>query len=137
VVDYWFRFRHVGRILTPGIRAEPTAAPFLDGSAGAMRTTTTVSEGVAYLVVTGEVDLVWADELRETGEAALTPLAGTLRVDLSGVTFMDSTGLGALIAIQKKAEPSHVLILEKPTRSVRRVLEVTGLHEVFTIEPAS
>jgi anti-sigma B factor antagonist len=100
-----------------------------------MRTTTTVSEGVSYLVVTGEVDLLYADELREAGEAALTPLAGTLRIDLSGVTFMDSTGLAALIAIRNKAEPSHVFILEKPTRNVRRVLEVTGMHKVFTIEP--
>jgi anti-sigma B factor antagonist len=100
-----------------------------------MRTTTTISEGVAYLVVTGEVDLANADELREAGEAALTPLAGTLRIDLSGVTFMDSTGLAALIAVRNKAEPGHVFILEQPTRRVRRILEITGLHEVFTIEP--
>jgi anti-sigma B factor antagonist len=100
-----------------------------------MRTTTTISEGVAYLVVTGEVDLAYAAELREAGEAALTPLAGTVRVDLSGVTFMDSTGLAALVAIRNKAGSSHVLILEKPVRSVRRILEVTGLDQAFTIEP--
>jgi anti-anti-sigma factor len=100
-----------------------------------MRTHSSVNDGVAFLTVSGELDLAWADELREVGEQALTRFVGTLRIDLTGVTFMDSTGLAALIAIQNKAEKAHTLILENPQPSVRRILEITGLHKVFAIEP--
>jgi anti-anti-sigma factor len=103
-----------------------------------MRINSTVTDGVAFMVVTGEVDLACADELRAAGEAALTPIVGTLRIDLSGVTFLDSTGLSALIMIRNKADDAHVwLVLDDPQPQVRRILEITGLHKVFAIDPVS
>jgi anti-sigma B factor antagonist len=93
-------------------------------------------EGVTYLSVTGEVDLAVADDLREAGIAALTPLAGTLRIDLSGVTFMDSTGLSALIAINQAAGDNHTVVLDRPSSRVCRVLEVSGLNRVLRVNAA-
>jgi anti-anti-sigma factor len=100
-----------------------------------MRIQTTNSDGVAFLVVTGELDLAHSEDLREAGEAALTPFVGTLRVDLSRVTFIDSTGLSVLVAILNAAESTHTFILENPQPRVRRVLELTGLNKVFAIDP--
>jgi anti-sigma B factor antagonist len=102
---------------------------------GGMRVETTINDGVAFLVVTGEVDLATADVLREAGVAALTPFVGTVRIDLAGVTFIDSTGLAALMTINNKAEHTHTIILENPSRKVRRILALTGLDRVFVIEP--
>lgn len=99
-----------------------------------MRITTTTDEGVTYLRVSGDVDLATADELHAAGEQALSELCSTLRIDLSDVTFLDSTGLGALIRIRNAAEPRPV-ILESPRPNVMRVLEVTAMDQVFTIEP--
>jgi anti-sigma B factor antagonist len=92
-----------------------------------------VDEGVTYLNVAGEVDLAVADDLRAAGIAALTPLAGTLRIDLSGVTFMDSTGLSALVAINKAAGDKHTVVLDRPSSRVSRVLEVSGLNRVLRV----
>jgi anti-sigma B factor antagonist len=98
-----------------------------------MRITTTIDEGVTFLRVSGDVDLATADELGEAGEKALSELCSTLRIDLSEVTFLDSTGLGALIRIGNRAKPRPV-ILENPRPNVMRVLELTAMHHVFTIE---
>lgn len=57
-------------------------------------------------------------------------------VDLSGVTFVDSSGLGVLVgALRRVQDVGHTLVLRAPTTSLKRVLEVTGLASAFAIEP--
>ena len=94
---------------------------------------TTTAEGVSYIHVSGEIDLSTADVLRAAGTAAISNYVGTIRVDLSEVTFMDSTGLAALIEISNRAGDRHTLILEHPAPQVARLLEITGLGQHFTI----
>jgi anti-sigma B factor antagonist len=53
-------------------------------------------------------------------------------VDLSGVSFIDSTGLGVLIGGLKRAREKGSLSLVCPHSRVRRVFEITGLTQVFT-----
>ncbi|GGQ73135.1 STAS domain-containing protein [Couchioplanes azureus] len=61
-----------------------------------------------------------------------------LDVDMSAVTFLDSTGLGMLVAAQKAASARAItLTLRHPGPMVRMVLELTNLHEVLTEEPHS
>jgi anti-sigma B factor antagonist len=96
-----------------------------------MRITTSTSDGVTVLEVAGEVDLSSADQLRDTAIAALTPYGGTLRIDLAGVTFMDSTGLRALMAIYEYAGDQHRVLIQNPRRNVQRILEITGLDQIF------
>ena len=100
-----------------------------------MRIDTRFDEGVTFLAVTEDVDVATADELREAGRAALTNACGTLRIDLAEMTFLDSTGIGALISIRNHADRA-TLILENPPPQVRKILEITGLTDLFTIEPA-
>lgn len=102
-----------------------------------IRPTLTAStfEGVGFLRLAGEIDVACADELRQLGEGLITDYVGTVRVDLSGVTFLDSSAIGALVAIRNKTlERGCVLILEKPPLNVLRVLAIIGLTAVFTIE---
>jgi anti-sigma B factor antagonist len=96
-----------------------------------------VTEGVAFLQLRGEMDLARAGHIRALGEDAINDLVGTIRIDLSGVTFIDSTCLGALVGIRNAAEATgRSLILDQPSPQVRRLLEITGLIGAFVTEPS-
>jgi anti-sigma B factor antagonist len=82
----------------------------------------------------GEVDLYTAPRLKEQ----LVQLVGggrpRIAVDLQGVEFLDSTGLGVLIGGLKRArEAGGDLVLAGPRDPVRKVLSITGLDRVFSI----
>jgi anti-sigma B factor antagonist len=83
--------------------------------------------------VTGEVDLSTSAPLREALDQAVAEGPNVV-VDLSGVTFLDSTGLGDLVRARESALSRggelH-LVLTQPR--IRRVLEITGLDAVFDI----
>jgi anti-anti-sigma factor len=91
------------------------------------------SSGV--LRVSGEVDTLVADELRETALRAARDHRGALRLNLTEVTFIDSRGLGSLIAVNNamQAEGWAALTLERPSPSVYRALEITGLLPAFVL----
>jgi anti-sigma B factor antagonist len=90
------------------------------------------ADGCAVLTVIGEVELEYADQLVETALATITTEAHqALHIDLSQVTFIDSTGLGALIRIRNAT--GDALALLNPSRQVIRLLELTGLSDIFTI----
>lgn len=92
------------------------------------------------LVVTGEVDLANAHELTQAGLGALTDGAMVVTVDLREVTFLDSTGLAALVTINNQARSNGaVLILSGPQPRIKHLLAVTGLDTIFTIadDPAN
>lgn len=84
--------------------------------------------------VRGEVDLYTAPRLKER----LLELIGggrvRLAVDLDGVEFLDSTGLGILIgALKRCREADGALALVAPRDPVLKVLGITGLDRVFPI----
>ena len=85
--------------------------------------------------VTGELDLAVAADLRER----LWPFAQedtrTLIVDLSGVTFVDSTSLGAIAATAQQLR-SHggELVVATDDPRLRHLLEITGLLGVLRLE---
>ena len=85
------------------------------------------------LVVRGEIDMDNAGAFGAAGLALAEGATGPRRlvVDLSAVRFMDSSGLRALVRIQRQA--SVVMVLREPTPIVGRLLEV-ALPGVFTIE---
>jgi anti-anti-sigma factor len=88
----------------------------------------------ARVAVVGEVDLVTTPVLRERLLRVLRDRRpDLLDVDLAGVTFLDCTGLGALVAVRNAAvQAGGQIRVSHPRPIVRRVLEVTGLLGVFT-----
>jgi anti-sigma B factor antagonist len=89
------------------------------------------------LVVRGDIDVEHAPDLHTIGLHAISSSAGTmpLVVDLSSVLFMDSTGLGALVAIRNAAQASgSEVLLRGPSSRVLRILEITGMDSVFPID---
>jgi anti-anti-sigma factor len=78
----------------------------------------------------GELDMATAEGLSDW----LVAIAGSpVVVDLSGLTFMDSTGITALVMARKTmTEDGNELILSRPPPMVERVLQITGLSGWLT-----
>lgn len=89
---------------------------------------------VIYLL--GDIDIQAAAAVREAGDEAIAAAAGgTVTIDLRGVTFLDSTGLGALVGVRTSAVESDTgLVLRAVPEPAGRVLAITGLDKVFTVE---
>jgi anti-sigma B factor antagonist len=100
---------------------------------------TSATEGHAAVVtVQGAVDLASRGALIEQGKKALT-LANTnaLVVDLAGVTFIDSSGVGALVELAGQADDvGRDFTIRHPSDRVVRILDVTGLLQLWTIASA-
>jgi anti-anti-sigma factor len=94
---------------------------------------TLADDGTAEIIVCGEVDYANFGELtRGVRESLLDWSPSAVRVDLARADFIDSTGLGALIeGYQATIEAEIPFIVVNPTNAFRRVLEVTGLSELF------
>ena len=87
-------------------------------------------------VVTGLLELVAANaaQVRDEIRAALPASCLCLDIDMSTLTFLDSSGLGALISLHKTLRARNgTLRLLKPAPNVRQVLELTRLQRVFEI----
>jgi anti-anti-sigma factor len=111
---------------------DPTPATTDRGSA--LRLDLLVTDGVSFLTAAGDIDLATASRLRRAGEHALSPFTSTLRIDLRDVAFIDSTGIGALVAIYNKADADRqTVILHNLQPQVRRVLQLTGMDIAFEI----
>jgi anti-sigma B factor antagonist len=90
--------------------------------------------GVPVLVVRGEVDLATAPDLREKLLSLADEGARVVVVDLSGVSFMDSSALGALVSAMTRFRANGGglrLVVTAP--HISKVLEITGLSDVFPI----
>ncbi len=89
-------------------------------------------EGAPTLCISGEVDLSRRDELRRELEALIAEAHEPALVDLSGVTFIDSSGLAELVDAQKRAAVSCTrIVLVAPSPQTVTVLELTGLVRFF------
>lgn len=85
------------------------------------------------LTLRGDVDAHTAGQL----EASLVDLrqAAEVRLDMSQVTFLDSSGLRVVIAAHKRLdEAGQALILADPSDVVTRLLEITGLRDHLRVE---
>jgi anti-sigma B factor antagonist len=95
---------------------------------------TTVAVEGAAVRVQGEVDLRSAPLLRERLLDWVKRSTGTVRVDLSQVPYMDSSGVGTMVFVKRETERAGrriVLIGLQPR--VRSVFEITHLDKFFTI----
>jgi anti-sigma B factor antagonist len=83
--------------------------------------------------VAGELDLATAPSLDAAVSEALEMGQHSLVVDLLGVTFMDSSGLGSLVSV-KEGEPSIDMTLVIGGGIVQKLIDITGLSGLFRIE---
>ena len=80
------------------------------------------------IVPAAELDLATAESLLASVRAALRDEPAAIVVDLAGVTFCDSSGIGALLDAQALAATAGVpLRVSGPRPVIRRSLEITGV----------
>ena len=92
-----------------------------------------LSSDLGLLSVSGELDLYVAEDLRESfARAQGLP---SLVVDLSGVSFLDSTICGVLVGEAKRRRGTGELVLVKNGSHATRVLDVAGLDRFIRIFP--
>ena len=92
--------------------------------------------GAPVVSVTGEVDLATAPAFARTLLGATEDWTGEVIVDLTGCSFLDSRGLGALLATRGRLEHSNRrLALVLSNRSVMRIFQITQFDELFEIYP--
>lgn len=95
-----------------------------------------VDGSTSVVSVTGDIDLFTAPELRQRVFAAVSRGTRRVVVDLSETTFIDSAGLGVLIAAHRRLEPRGALIVVCDHDSIVKTFRITGLDGVFTLVPS-
>ena len=87
--------------------------------------------------VSGELDLATVGALVERLHPVAAGADGDLRLEVGGLTFIDSTGLHALMRLARAMPAPHRLVLVDVTAPVRRLLELTGLRDApeIVVEP--
>jgi anti-sigma B factor antagonist len=91
---------------------------------------------IALVSVSGELDVYVEDQLRDALAAAAALRSHTVVVDVSGVSFMDSTACGILVAEAKRLRrnASELVVVTNGSRATR-VLEVAGIDAVVPLYP--
>jgi len=95
----------------------------------------TRTEGDRTVVeVGGEIDVYTAPQLRERVVELVADGKVDLVLDLSGVEFLDSTGLGVLVgALNRVRAQDGSLALVLTQERILKIFEITGLRKVFPI----
>ncbi len=80
----------------------------------------------------GDVDIAAVDDLREQWFAVASEQPDCIVIDLSEVSFVDSTGLGVFVGLLKRQrEHGGSVVLRGADARAARLLRITGLDEVF------
>lgn len=92
--------------------------------------------GTATVALRGEVDIQTVDQVRAVLGEALASGPQEIVVDLTALTFIDSTGLGALIfGFQRSRDAGVRFRLAHASPPVRQILVLSGLLEVVELTP--
>ena len=87
-----------------------------------------------YILLSGELDEYTAQNVRKHLDVLLDTQSGFLQIvmDLSELTFMDSTGVGVLIGRYKKMkELNKPIFITNPSRNAERIFKMSGLYEIM------
>jgi anti-sigma B factor antagonist len=90
--------------------------------------------GGSLIRVEGEVDLYSSPELRMVILKAIPSTEGEMAIDLSGVTYIDSSGVATLVEGLRSARANgREFALVAPSHAVTQVLELARLDSVFEV----
>lgn len=94
-------------------------------------------QGCQLVTLAGRLDVGTVSEVREVLHQALASGSGDLIVDVHDLEVVDATGLGVLLGAHHRARLlDRRLVLHGASPRVRRILRVTRLHRVLSIDDA-
>jgi anti-sigma B factor antagonist len=92
------------------------------------------ADDLAVVEAAGELDISTSPEFKRCVTCAIEEGAARVVVDLSGVSFIDSSALGALVgATRRSAQRGAKLMIVCPAGNVARVIAITGLNRALAI----
>jgi anti-sigma B factor antagonist len=96
-----------------------------------------LAAGTYLVALSGEMDIATSPELMSRLSTVRGPAPFHVLVDLSALSFIDSTGIKALVSSATQLE-SHggTLVVVAPTQNIRRVFDIVHLSEVLSIVPS-
>ncbi|MDB6182817.1 STAS domain-containing protein [Paracoccus fistulariae] len=95
-----------------------------------------VADDGPYLIVTVQeprIDAAIATGFKDKLRGIVLQARKPVRLDMRSVDFMDSSGLGAMIAVRKALPASLPIVLDAVTPNVERVFRLTRMDSVFEI----
>ena len=96
------------------------------------------TNGTAVVAVRGDVDLYTAPLLWEAIDGAIANVPHELVIDLSDVSFLDSSGLSVLVKAHKRLSPvDGTVVVRGAADQVYMALEMTKLTSVLKVETAT
>ena len=89
-------------------------------------------DGKRVLDVVGEIDVYTAPQFKEAVNSILEAGQNHLLINMAGVTYMDSSGFGALLSATKRLKPKGGTVnLVKCNSAIDRILRITRLNQIF------
>jgi anti-sigma B factor antagonist len=85
------------------------------------------------IVVRGEIDMATAPQLRGLLDNLIDAGATTIVLDCRALEFLDSSGIGVLVAARKRLGDDGELVVDAPPAHVRKVLDITGVAGHLTV----
>lgn len=83
----------------------------------------------------GELDVSTADKLKEQLHKIVDEEMLDVKINLSDLEYIDSTGLGVMIGVLKKLRVNNKEIyILKPRDNVKKIFNITGLDKIFNME---
>jgi anti-anti-sigma factor len=89
-------------------------------------------DGTCHLLLSGELDLTTAEDFSTTVARLLGGGATTLVVDATAVSFIDSTGIGTLLAARRecRAVGGGLTVVQSP--GIEKVTRLLGVHDILS-----
>ncbi len=84
---------------------------------------------VARLILTGDIDLTVAPQMIDALSAAMAQ--GEVEVDVSGATFIDSSGIGVLMAVVRDG---LYVTVRGANQAVRRAFDIAGVGRLVNLD---
>lgn len=88
-----------------------------------------------YISLCGELDVSTSDKLKEYLHKLADQEMLDMKINLEGLEYIDSTGLGVMIGVLKKLKVGNKEIyIINPRSNVRKIFNITGLDKIFKVE---
>ena len=94
---------------------------------------TKMAEGVPIIELHGELDAYTCSTFRDTMTEIIDQGNASIVVNMVGVEYIDSSGLGTLVGGLKRASErgGKIAVVCSNSNQIRKVFEITGLEKVF------
>lgn len=87
------------------------------------------------VVLEGELDVSTADKLKVQLHKMVDENMSDMKIDLTDLEYIDSTGLGVMIGVLKKLRVNEKEIyIMNPRSNVKKIFTITGLDKIFKME---